>query len=169
MRNFFKLLHNTPLEEARRSLASAGSIDDIVRALTVSARAIAEADGITVIRRIGDEVEYVSEDAIAPLWTGQAFPLRSCISGMAIVDRAPGIIPDIRVDARVPLNLYLSTFVRSMAMFPIGRGEPTMAMGAYWKVARPIAHAAVERMSEVALYAADAITRIENEDRRQVA
>lgn len=142
------------------TLDEAMTVEDVVLALRSGARSIAGADGITVIRRDGDMVTYVDEDSISPLWKGQSFPIRMCISGMAILGREPILIPDILHDKRVPLNAYLSTFVRSMAMFPIGQGDPKMAMGAYWRDARPIDAGAVERLGMLADQAGDAIARV---------
>ena len=104
--------------------SGATSEEEVLEMLRDSARAIALSDGVAVVRRYGDQVAYVGEDAITPLWTGQRFPIHTCISGLAMLARQPILIPDILKDPRVPLNAYLSTFVRSMAMFPIGTGEP---------------------------------------------
>jgi GAF domain-containing protein len=118
--------------------AAAGMLDrcrdlpEVLEVLRERARAIADADGVAVVLRDGDEVAYVGEDAIAPLWTGRRFRLQTCISGLAMLRRAPIVIPDIRLDDRVPLSAYLSTFVQSMAVFPIGAGEPVAALGCYW-------------------------------------
>lgn len=128
-------------------LGAAADVADAVAILRDHARIIAAADGITVVRREGDEVVYIAEDAISPLWNGQRFPLARCISGLAIMAGEPILIPDIRNDARVPMNAYLATFVQSMATFPIGR---TAAIGAYWQQAEPIDLQTVELMSELA-------------------
>lgn len=126
------------LGEANALLAEARSIDEVLEVLRSQARAIAQADGVAVIRREGDDVVYVGEDAISPLWTGQRFPIAQCVSGMAILARAPIVIPDIGIDARVPLGAYLSTFVKSMAVFPLGTPAPTAALGLYWRDVRPL-------------------------------
>ncbi|ODP37830.1 GAF domain-containing protein [Sphingomonas turrisvirgatae] len=128
-------------------LSAASDATDAVAILRDHARVIAASDGVTVVRREGDEVAYVAEDAISPLWTGQRFPMARCISGLAIMAGKPILIPDIRNDSRVPMNAYLATFVQSMAMFPIGRAA---AIGAYWKHAGPIDPVTVELMPELA-------------------
>jgi hypothetical protein len=128
-------------------LSAAADEADAVTILRDHARVVAASDGITVVRREGDQVHYVTEDAIGALWTGQRFPISMCISGLAIMAGEPILIPDIRLDPRVPLNAYLATFVHSMAMFPIGR---TAAVGAYWQAAGPIDMETVELMSELA-------------------
>jgi len=120
---------------------------DAVTILRNHARVVAASDGITIVQRDGDEVAYVAEDAISPLWEGQRFPIERCISGLAIMVGEPILIPEIRNDSRVPLNAYLSTFVHSMAMFPIGRAA---AIGAYWREPGPIDLLAVELMAELA-------------------
>lgn len=142
-------------------LVACGTIEQVAIVLCEIARATTGADGITVIRREGDEVLYLTEDAIAPLWTGQHFPIRSCVSGMAILANQPILIPDIAQDRRVPMNAYLSTFVHSMAMVPIGSDAPRFAMGAYWRQAGPIPALALEQLTALAALAADAIERIE--------
>ncbi|MBX3592996.1 GAF domain-containing protein [Sphingomonas sp.] len=135
------------LTHAAGLLSAAADVADAVAILRDHARVIAAADGITIVRREGDEVSYVAEDAMTPLWTGQRFPLTKCVSGLALLAGEPILIGDIRNDPRVPLNAYLSTFVLSVAMFPIGR---TAAVGAYWKDAGPIDPEAVELMAELA-------------------
>ena len=126
------------LSQASGMLARCHDLSEVLEVLRERARAIAEADGVAVVLREGAEVAYVGEDAIAPLWTGKRFKLETCISGLAMLKRAPVIIPDIRLDDRVPLSAYLSTFVQSMAAFPIGAGEPVAALGCYWAQATTI-------------------------------
>ncbi|SOB87001.1 GAF domain-containing protein [Sphingomonas guangdongensis] len=149
-----------PLKPLREDLALGRSVASVVEALRTHARTLTAADGITLIERRGDEVHYLTEDAISPLWTGQSFPLRMCVSGMAMVARAPIVIPDVSEDKRVPLNLYLATFIRSMVMVPIGHGEPLIAMGVYWREPAPIAAATISTLTRVAELAADALDRI---------
>src|SRR3569833_3261460 len=81
-------------------MTSARSADAALEILRLHARGIADADGVTIVRRIGKEVAYVGEDAISPLWTGQRFPIEQCVSGMAMLERRAIFIPDIRADPR---------------------------------------------------------------------
>ena len=126
------------LNEANAMLAQATCVDGVCEVLRSQARAIAQADGVAVIRREGDEVVYIGEDAISPLWTGQRFPIGRCISGLSILACRPIVIPDIGADDRVPLSAYLATFVQSMAVFPLGRPAPIAALGLYWREVRPL-------------------------------
>lgn len=146
-------------------LAMARSFDDLISALRGSARVIGAADGITVVRRLGDRVAYVAEDAVSPLWTGQEFPIETCISGIAMLENEAVLIPDITADPRVPLAAYARTFVRSMAMFPIGSGAPTMAMGAYWKTAGPLDPESVALLASLAHAADDAFQTVARHER----
>lgn len=127
------------LQETGALIRSARTLDDVLETLRGKARAIADADGVAIVRRVGDRVHYVGEDAIAPLWTGQNFPIEQCISGLAILERRPIVIPDVTADPRVPHGAYLSTFVKSMAMFPLGYPAPIAALGLYWKETRTLA------------------------------
>ena len=91
------------LTEAMARLSHATSIDELVNVLRECARTIARCDGVTVIRREGDRVAYVAEDAMTPLWAGERFPIENCISGLAILEARPIHIPDIYDDPRVPV------------------------------------------------------------------
>lgn len=123
----------TKLLATIEALKKADTMADVVDIVRESARSIAHADGITIVRRIGARVHYIAEDAIGPLWTGQDFPMEQCVSGLAMLTHEPILISDIMLDSRVPQHLYLQTFVRSMAMFPVGIGEPIASVGLYWQ------------------------------------
>ncbi|NML04708.1 GAF domain-containing protein [Sphingomonas sp. G-3-2-10] len=155
------------LERRRRlmdtlgQLAQVDTIEALVMTLRGSARAIGNADGITVVRRIGNRVAYVAEDAASPLWTGQDFPIEACISGLAMIENRPIVIPDIFADDRVPHEAYRATFAKSMAMFPIGVAEPRMSMGAYWAKTGEIDPEAVALLSNLARAASRVFDRVE--------
>ena len=115
------------------ALADCVRFEDVVAQVAKSTRALVGADGATVVVRRGGQCSYVEEDAIGALWKGQSFPLGECVSGWAMTHHQQVVIPDIRTDARVPLPLYLATFVRSLAMTPILRhGHAIGAIGVYW-------------------------------------
>lgn len=126
------------LQRANERLASTDHIADILEILRAEARAIAQADGVAVVVREDSRVRYVGEDAISPLWTGQSFPIERCISGIAMLKRRPIMIPNVAADIRVPYSAYLGTFVKSMAMFPLGAPVPVAALGLYWREVRPL-------------------------------
>ena len=96
-----------------------------------AARALSGADGATFVLRDGDCCYYADEEAIGPLWKGQRFPLQSCISGWAMIHQQPAVVEDIYSDARIPIDAYEPTFVRSVVMVPIRAMEPIGAIGAY--------------------------------------
>jgi putative nucleotidyltransferase with HDIG domain len=75
---------------------------------------------------------YADEDAIAPLWKGQRFPLERCISGWAMLNRRSVVIEDIYKDERVAHEVYRPTFVRSLVMVPIRTLDPVGVIGSYW-------------------------------------
>lgn len=101
-----------------------------------AARKLTGADGISVVLKKGDRVHYVDEDAVGPLWKGQDFPQEACISGWAIMNKQTVVIEDITGDPRIPLAAYQPTFVKSLAMAPVGLPEPIAAIGAYWATMR---------------------------------
>lgn len=121
------------LAKAIHLMLMSRSIEEGVETVRAAGREIVGADGVAIVRRYGNESAYVAEDCIAPLWAGQRFPLESCAAGMAILDNAPMLVPDISRAPRIPLNLYIATFVRRMAIYPIGVAEPIGAICAYWR------------------------------------
>lgn|SRR5512139_1142665 len=146
-------------------LASALSVERLIMSLRGSARSVAGADGITVVRREGDRVRYVAEDAVSSLWEGQSFSVEQCISGLAMIENRPIVIPDVYVDSRVPIDAYQRTFVRSMAMFPIGRSAPTLAMGAYWAKAGMPDPEVIQLLASLARAAGSSFERIGRKER----
>ncbi|HVU91546.1 MAG TPA: GAF domain-containing protein, partial [Jatrophihabitans sp.] len=102
------------------ALAGAPSLTRIGEIVRSAARALTDADGATFVLRDGDLCFYADEDAIAPLWKGQRFPMTECISGWAMLNCDSVEVPDIEQDARIPLSAYRPTFVRSLIMTPIG-------------------------------------------------
>jgi GAF domain-containing protein len=146
------------------SLSHVRSLAELIYALRSSARTIAECDGITIVRRVGDRVVYVAEDALSPLWIGQSFPIEACVSGQAMLRNQPILIPDVFADPRVPHAAYRTTFVNSMAMFPIGSDEPQLALGAYWHEAGPIDPDAAQLLASLARAAGAAFDRVEKRE-----
>jgi len=149
---------------AIEQVAAAATPEALVEALRGCARRVARSDGIAVVRREGPMVAYVAEDAIGSLWVGQRFVLRTCISGLTMLDNSPILIPDTLLDPRVPQVAYAGTFVRSMAMFPIGAPEPGMALGAYWRTPGPVDPQAVAALASLSHAATEALARIERQD-----
>lgn len=148
------------LARSRQELAEAKTFAEIQAAIRSGARRLVGSDGATFILRDDDKCFYVDEDAIAPLWKGQRFPIETCMSGWAMLHKESAVVPDIRLDVRIPLEAYLSTFVRSMAMVPIGRDEPIGAIGVYWSRLYTATDEQVARLEELADAAAEAIERI---------
>lgn len=146
-------------EEARRGLlahsidllADAPGPDAAIRILAHNARGIAGSEGITIVRMDGDQVHYVGENAMTPMWKGRSFLAKRCVTGLAILTGQILQIPDIRADPRVPLDLYAALYVASLAVFPIGQ---VAAIGVYWDRVGPIDPLAVELMTELAAAAA---------------
>jgi signal transduction histidine kinase/DNA-binding NarL/FixJ family response regulator len=123
------------LVETVKQLSHARSVDQIVTIVRGAARGLTLADGASFVLRDGQQCHYVDEDAIAPLWKGSRFPLETCISGWAMINRRAASIPDITVDGRIPQDAYRPTFVKSLVMVPIRADAPIGAIGVYW--ARP--------------------------------
>jgi diguanylate cyclase (GGDEF)-like protein len=120
------------LVELVQQLSLARDIGKIPTIACEAARRLTGADGATLILRDGEECVCAEEDAIGPLWKGRRFPVDTGISSWVIVHRQPAVIPDILEDARIAMEDYRSTFVRSLAMVPIHIENPIGAIGIYW-------------------------------------
>ncbi|OLP15881.1 diguanylate cyclase [Leptolyngbya sp. 'hensonii'] len=120
------------LIEVIQALSLARTLEEITTIVRRAARELSGADGASFVLREGDQCFYVDEDAIAPLWKGQRFPLSICIGGHTMRDRKPIVIRDIYGDERIPFSAYQLTFIRSLAMVPIRTSNPMGAIGIYW-------------------------------------
>ncbi|WP_298231711.1 response regulator [uncultured Azohydromonas sp.] len=121
------------LAQALERLAGAATREQLLQVLLDSARSLSDADGVTLVLRDEGKCWYVGEDSPAgTLWTGHRFPMESCVAGWAMLHRQTVVIPNVFEDPRVPCKWYEPTFVRGMAMVPVGEGEPIATLGAYW-------------------------------------
>ena len=120
-----------PLLHAFADVVRAKTISELGRVVTGRVRGLLGADGCTLVLREDGLCHYADEDAISPLWKGRRFPMSACISGWVMRECDYAVIEDIRSDLRIPQDLYLATFVRSLAMVPID-DPPVGAIGAYW-------------------------------------
>src|SRR3712207_2018646 len=92
----------TGLVAVIRRLTIARSTPEIMEIVTKAARSLLGADGATFVLRDGQHCHYAEEDAISPLWKGQRFPLRACISGWCMEHGEAVAVPDVYQDDRVP-------------------------------------------------------------------
>ena len=148
------------LVSAIERLAGARSQNDVIETLRATARRVAGADGICIVLRDGGNCFYVEEDAIGPLWKGSKFPMETCISGWAMSHGETVVIPDVFLDDRIPHAIYRQTFVKSLVMTPIGRGEPIAALGAYWARNYAAPKEVIETLEALARAAATALENV---------
>ncbi|MBN9121699.1 MAG: protein kinase [Planctomycetes bacterium] len=124
------------LVEVIQRLSQARTVETVQDIVRRAARRLTDADGATFVLCDGDQCHYIDEDAIGPLWKGQRFPLETCVSGWAMLNRRPAIIEDVFADDRVPLAAYQPTFVKSLVMVPIRTIDPLGAIGTFWATRR---------------------------------
>ncbi|BEL07335.1 hypothetical protein Q0Z83_055260 [Actinoplanes sichuanensis] len=155
-------MHSTDdmLRDVVVALGRARTLTIVQRLVRGNARALADAHGATVVLREGDKCFYADEDAISPLWKGQRFPITECISGWAMLSRSTAIIPDIRLDDRIPMAAYRPTFVRSLAMIPVRAADPLGAVGVYWSTTRRPTGEQIARLSALADATGAALERL---------
>jgi signal transduction histidine kinase len=147
------------LLSAIQQLSLAHDMPAIMAIVRRAARDLTGADGATFVLREGDLCHYADEDAIGPLWKGARFPMSSCISGWAMLNRQVAVIEDIYADPRIPVDAYKPTFVKSLVMVPIRAESPIGAIGNYWATR----HGATEEEVRLLQMLADSTsTAIEN-------
>lgn len=144
-----------------RRLSAARTMTEVMAVTSHAARGLVKADGVTFVLRDGDLCHYADEDAVEPLWKGRKFPIDTCISGWVIERGQSAIIPDIRLDERIPQDAYRPTFVRSLAMVPIRQEEPIGAMGAYWSTTHTATGEELDRLQTIANAAALAVAYVQ--------
>lgn len=115
-----------------QDLSRAQNIETITAIVRTAARELTGADGATFVLREDDQCYYADESAISPLWKGQRFPMKMCVSGWVMLNAQVAAIEDIYKDPRVPSEAYRPTFVKSMLMVPIRQDLPIGAIGNYW-------------------------------------
>ncbi len=148
------------LLRAALELAGAQDVQRVADVVRGAARALTGADGVTFVLREGEQVHYLDEDAIAPLWKGSRFPANACISGWAMRHRRSVVIEDVFADDRIPHALYAPTFVKSLAMVPVRPEEPVAAIGAYWAVPHRASVRELGHLEALAGFAAVALANV---------
>lgn len=138
------------LRDVLHRLASATSLAGIISVVRYGARGACGADGVTFVLRDGAQCHYWEEDAIAPLWKGQRFPMASCISGWCMLNNQVAAIEDVFADPRIPADVYRTTFVKSLIMAPVGGSKPVAAIGAYWASQRQFADHEIAIVASIA-------------------
>ena len=144
----------------RAQLAEAQTLAEVLAVLRAAARPLTGADGVTIVLREGNLCYYAEENAIGPLWKGRRFPINECVSGWAMLNRRQVVIPDVYEDPRVPLSAYEPTFVRAMAMVPIGVDRPIGAIGAYWSTVHQASADEISTLQTLSEWANEALDRV---------
>lgn len=121
------------LAETIQDISIVKTPQELFSLISKAARELTGAQGAAFVLRDDDEQCYYTDEAsISPLWKGQRFPMRNCISGWAMLNKQTVVVPDIYQDNRIPIDAYVSTFIKSLAIIPIRKERPIGAIGVYW-------------------------------------
>jgi len=123
------------LVKAVERLSVADELAEILEIMQATANDVSGVDGVCFLQRDGDFCQCIEERAIGPLWKGLRLPMSGCVSGWCLSHNQTAVIPDTRLDPRVPQELYRPTFVRSLVSVPIRTNEMLGVIASYW--ARP--------------------------------
>jgi hypothetical protein len=125
---------------------------------------IAGAHGMMLAARDGNEIVCVAQDPLSPVHTGDRFPFRLCLSGRTMLSGEPTIIPDVVLDKTVPLNAYFGTYMRTMAVIPLGPqldGDARqMTMTIFWITVVPVDAATLDQLIALGEDAGRAFARL---------
>lgn len=113
-------------------LAEVRQIEPLLEIVRQAARHLTGSDGVTLALRDGDNCIFMEEDAIGPLWKGRAFPVSECAAGWVITHNQPAVIEDVFADPRVNHEACRATFVKSLAIVPVGRDTAKAAISCSW-------------------------------------
>lgn len=149
------------LVEAVQELSTSATLEGIMKTVLDSARRLLNADGATFALRDGDLCYFADEDAVGPLWKGQRFPMDACISGWVMQNRQAVMIEDVYANNLIPNEIYLSTFIRSLAVAPIRINNPLGAVGAYWSSIFSPSTAELQLLQTLADAAAKAVENVQ--------
>lgn len=152
------------MADVGQDLSQARDLKSVMAVVREAARNLTKADGASLVLRDGDNCHYVEENAISPLWKGQHFPMKTCISGWVMLNRKSVVIEDVYQDSRIPAGVYRPTFVQSLAMVPIRTEKPIGAIGNYWAmphlvseeeliILQALAHSTAVAMENIKLHA----------------
>lgn len=152
------------LVDVVQDLSHTRNLEAVMAIVRKAARDLTGADGATFVLREEETCYYAEENAISPLFKGQRFPMKICISGWVMRHGKPVVIEDIYQDPRIPTEAYRPTFVKSLAMVPIRVENPIGAIGNYWathrqpsqeevRILQVLAHVTSVAMENVDLYA----------------
>ena len=123
LRREFYIAGMQRLLKVAQELSTARDLTSVMEIVRSAARKLVGADGATFILREGERCFYADEDAIAPLWKGERFPIGSCVSGWTMLNSRPAIIRDIYQDVRIEHGRFRPTFVKSLIMMPMMSGS----------------------------------------------
>ena len=149
------------LLEVVQELPAARDLETVMEITRRSVRALTGSDGATFVLREGNHCYYADEDTISPLWKGNRFPMKICISGWVMLNKCPAIVEDIYQDPRIPIDVYRKTFVKSLVTVPIKTASPIGAIGCYWATKHSPTPDEVRVLQILADTAANAIDNIQ--------
>jgi PAS domain S-box-containing protein len=159
---------NTRLEilaEAIEKAPSARTLDELMEIVGRAARRLSVSNGVAIVLRDGDQCFYAAEHSDRPLWGGQRFPMVTCVSGWAMLNRKTVVVPDVRDDPRIPHEIYDPTFIRSLIVVPIvSDGVATAAIGVYWSEVHSPSEGEMATLEALARSAGAVLRRIEVEE-----
>jgi hypothetical protein len=109
------------LVQVIQELGRARDMEAVVARVCAAARELSGSDAAVLVLREGELAHVVGEDADTAYWKGRRFRIAESVTGWVIEHAEPVVLDDIHVDPRVSADIYRASYVKSMAVMPLGR------------------------------------------------
>ena len=120
------------LVKVTQELPRCRDMEAVISAVCRAARGLSGSDAAVLVLREGELCHVIGEDAATPYWKGRRFELKESVSGWVMEHMQPVVLDDIN-DPRVSPTIYRTTYVKSMAVVPLGRPEAIGTLSNLWR------------------------------------
>ncbi|HEY3644034.1 MAG TPA: ATP-binding protein [Gammaproteobacteria bacterium] len=115
-----------------QELGRARDMEAVVAKVCDAARRLSGSDAAVLTLREGELCHVVGEDSATPYWKGHRYPLQESVTGW-VIENKQAVVLDDTDDPRVSVSIYRNTYVKSMAVVPLGSPEPIGSLSNLWR------------------------------------
>ena len=120
------------LMQVIQELPRCRDMEAVISAVCRAARQLSGSDAAVLVLRDGELCHVIGEDSPTPYWKGRRYPLKESVTGWVMEHDQPVVLDDIS-DPRVSQTIYRTTYVKSMAVVPLGRPQPIGSLSNLWR------------------------------------
>ncbi|HSN18127.1 MAG TPA: ATP-binding protein [Gammaproteobacteria bacterium] len=120
------------LVQVIQELPGCRDMEAVVTRLCRAARQMSGADAAVLSLKEGELCHVIGEDAVTPYWKGRRYPCKETVTGWVIEHGQPLVVDDMD-DPRVAAVSHRNSYVKSMAVVPLGKPEISGSLSALWR------------------------------------